>query len=413
MKPFAKRASASARRASGGVVVYVCTSYPSFSETFVATEMEARLLQGQSVMVYSLRRPPSALTARVPYLARPLGWGLGVWAVPGVALLIAEVARGMRFDASSLLKVLYASAHAARIRFHLIGFMRPIILHAHFLDRPADVASLVRMRGLRRFVTVHASDATAERDRELKAWRVSRADRIVCASEFVKKALTADCPQVEAVVIHCGVSPSLLERSVRETSLTGRGILSICTVARLIPSKGHEYAAVVVERLVASGHRVLWHIVGDGPQRGAVEVSASALRALGVEVSLDGALPHEQALELIADADIFLLPSRKGSASAGDGIPVALMEAMALRTLVVTTPAGGIPELVSNGVTGIVGEYDDPASCADRIHALVSDVEAWAAVLDRAQIFVGEQFNVAHSARLLNDMTGGGVTDGC
>jgi colanic acid/amylovoran biosynthesis glycosyltransferase len=98
-------------------------------------------------------------------------------------------------------------------------------------------------------------------------------------------------------------------------------------------------------------HAIRWTVVGDGPLRDQLTHDPRYLE-LSPRLTFTGALDHATILELVSKATIFVLPCEQGTHGESDGIPVALMEAMALGVTVVTTPIAGIPELVISGENG-------------------------------------------------------------
>jgi glycosyltransferase involved in cell wall biosynthesis len=103
-------------------------------------------------------------------------------------------------------------------------------------------------------------------------------------------------------------------------------------------------------------------------------------------------------------ADLTILPSL-AELSGTDGIPVALMEAMASGVLTVSTPVGGIPELVIDGVTGVMGDPSDPQGCAAAVADLLGDPGRMQQVIDAAFEHVRESFNARESVAALLNLT--------
>jgi len=248
--------------------VYVCTSYPSFSETFVATEALALEEHGESVWMYSLRPPPKALCPSLRYLCDPVTrLALVRWLIPGFGLILASWKSGLRFSPRSSMRLIYASAHAARLNAALAKTRRSTdssvtVIHAHFLGRPADVAGLVPSEDVVKLVTVHAGDALDARDPSLRSWRLRSFDHVICASHYTRDAIAADDVSAPISVVRCGVVPPAAV--VRRQYMPGEPI-RFCTVARLVQTKGLDYAAEVIRRLAARGYTVRWDVVGDGP----------------------------------------------------------------------------------------------------------------------------------------------------
>lgn len=140
--------------------------------------------------------------------------------------------------------------------------------------------------------------------------------------------------------------------------------LRLVSVCRLVEKKGLDVAIEALAMLRARHPEVEWRyeIGGDGPMGAALRAQV-AERGLGDRVRFLGALSHEATLERIAAADVLLAPSVTATDGDQEGIPVTLMEAMALGTVVCATRHSGIPELLEDGVSGLlVGERDVEAA---------------------------------------------------
>jgi colanic acid/amylovoran biosynthesis glycosyltransferase len=382
--------------------IYFCTTHPSFSETFVATEMQSLIDRGEEVLVYSLRRPPRALAPCAPYLKPPCSRvGLVLWSVSGLRVLITNLIAGLRLRPRNALRLLVAASHAARVVkvVRRLDERGGVILHAHFLDRPADVVAMLPGIGTAKLVTVHAADAYKRSDVPLRNWRVTSFDTVICASEYVRRGLSERTSGVE--VIHCGVAvPVAHERQITRPFTHVR----VYTVARLIRTKNHAYAAAVLESLADLGISVEWHIVGDGPMESSLRQFATTTLRADLQVVMHGAVPHAQALALMRTADMMILPSQ-AEMFGTDGIPVALMEAMASGVLAVSTPVGGIPELVIDGRTGVLGDALEPRACAAAIAELLRDPGRMQQIIDNAFDHVRESFNTHASVAALLRLT--------
>jgi colanic acid/amylovoran biosynthesis glycosyltransferase len=396
--------------------VYVVDRFPSYSETFVSTEITSLLAMGTAVSVYSIHPPKAKFEGAAPYVARPLtAVRMLPWAVPGLVLLLCNFARGLRLNLRGLPKMMFASAHAARLAAAVLdinrGRDRQLVLHGHFLARPADVVGLAALwiPGAPVLMTSHAGDAKDRRDPKLRNWRIGSADHILAASQYVLNNL-ADEP-TRASIVHCGIETSkLLEvRPLR----TDDG-LAIITVARLIQTKGYERAIAIISALADRSRAPLtWHIVGEGPMHKDIEAARDTLSTAGVKVVLHGALDHGSTLQIVASCDVFLLPSQvtKSSENAGDGIPVAILEGMALGKLVVTTRAGGIPEAVVDGQTGLLITTESDEEIAERIVQVMSDDVIHRGIRARAQSKVRDEFEATASAVAIQQIVSSILSD--
>jgi glycosyltransferase involved in cell wall biosynthesis len=167
-------------------------------------------------------------------------------------------------------------------------------------------------------------------------------------------------------VLAMGVGvPSKVRRRDMKTSLL------LACIANLVEIKGHKYLLDACRMLKEQGVAFRCFIVGEGPLRAALERKIGEFE-LGGRVELLGFLPHDRMQELLEKVDIFVLPSIVTVNGEKEGIPVVLMEAMALGIPVVSTRTGGIPELVTEG-TGMLVEEKNPQQLAQAVEKFIRD----------------------------------------
>jgi len=142
--------------------------------------------------------------------------------------------------------------------------------------------------------------------------------------------------------------------------------------------------------LRARGVPVVCDLIGEGPLRRAIEarVAAAGLRQI---VRFHGGLPRPEVSRLLAAADAAVLASHPTRSGKREGIPVALMEAMASGLPVVATAISGIPELVQSGLTGFLVPPRDPDALADALQRLAADPD------------LRQQMGTAGRARVMRD----------
>jgi glycosyltransferase involved in cell wall biosynthesis len=147
----------------------------------------------------------------------------------------------------------------------------------------------------------------------------------------------------------------------------------VISVGRLVPIKGHGTLLEALSLLARQDARVRCRIVGGGPLEDALRAK---IRELHLEdtVELLGPRDHHEVKRLLADADVFVLACTRDRDGNMDGIPVALMEAMAAGVPVVSTDISGVPELVTPE-TGLLVEPDNPEALADALARLLGDAD--------------------------------------
>jgi glycosyltransferase involved in cell wall biosynthesis len=279
-------------------------------------------------------------------------------------------------------------------------------VHCHFATHAA-FAGLVahRLTGLPFSFTAHGFDIHV--DRRMLARKVDEAAFVVAISDFNRRVILGETRGRHADrvhVVHCGVDPDRFRprwaapgvggettaepeatRSVGPAEPPGppeARPFTVIAVGRLAPVKGHRVLIEACRRLIDEGVSVRCLVAGAGPLRD--ELAAQAL-ALGLDgrCTLLGGLTAPEVAALMHRADVLVHPSVPTSGNQSEGVPVVLMEAMATGLPVVASRITGIPELVEDGVTGLLVEPGDAAGVAAALRRIHDD-PALVALLGRA-----------------------------
>ena len=393
------------------VVLYVVSRFPSVTETFVVNEwlaLSGRFRMEMVALRHSGEEPihpeTRRMVGRVRYLGAPrpadlaahLGWlarrPRTYLSVLG-AVLRAAIGRSPRQAAKHGL-VFVQSASLAR------DAMRGNVahVHAHFANHPATAAWIVhRLTGIPFSFTAHANDLFV--NPALIERKAADARFAIAISGYNRERLLALCPAGRVHVVHCGVE---LERHLWRGP-AGRDRDLVLCVASLSAKKGHAHLIEALPLIAERRPAVVLELAGDGPQRDRILALA---RRLGVadRVRLLGAQSSEEVRARLAAAGAFALASVRLPSGRMEGIPVALMEAMASGVPVVSTNLSGIPELVQDGVTGLLVEPGDSRALASAIVALLEDEELAAALAAQARELVERSFSLAGEAERLGDL---------
>ncbi|MCG6118439.1 MAG: glycosyltransferase [Aquimonas sp.] len=364
-------------------VLYLVSLFPCWSETFIVREIEQLLAAGVDVRILSLKPPSERLVqaraqALMDRVQSPQGLAAELPAVAAeclrsplaIAALLLACAGGLWRQPAVLGKTLVALWRGLAALPSLRRF-NPDWLHAHWATYPSTVAwALARLLRRPFSFTSHAHDIFVED--QLLARKLAEAALPVTISQYNIRHLErwrASGRGQPFAVVHCGVDLSEVPLKLDE-----RDAALIASVGRLDPIKGFDVLIPALARLAGEGREFRCRIYGEGPQRAALE-SARAAAGLAQRLELPGATPQEAVRALLSEAAIFVMPSVRTPEGNQDGIPVALMEAMASGCAVVSTRVSGIPELVEDGNNGLLVEAGDAAALAAALARLLDDAE--------------------------------------
>lgn len=383
-------------------VLYIVSLYPCWSETFIVRELRELTARGVEVRILSLKPPHETLVQSDARLLKaqviyPGTFGQSaanvarsIWRTPWKSLrCLVWLLSGFGMNPGSLLKSVVVWWRTLGV-LDLIDAWRPQLIHAHWATYPSTSALMLsEVLGVPYSFTAHAHDIFLEQ--HLLRKKLMTAAFAVTISEFNRRFLGERIGydiQDKLSVVHCGIE---IENTPYKES--GRDPRLILAVGRLDEIKGFPVLVDACRQLRDRGISFRCDIIGEGPLRPALEHLIES-HGLKTQVRLRGAQPHEEVRNQLYAAGIFVLPSvitRNGNM---DGIPVALMEAMACGAPVVSTTVSGIPELVENGLSGYLVPPNDPLALADKIADLLGDQAIRSSFTRNARRIVEERFSV-------------------
>lgn len=358
-------------------VGYLTSQYPAASHTFIRREIEALRGQGVDVATFSIRRPapdercdPLGQTAyNTTGYVLPIDWFAlisahlaGLATRPGAYLGTLRLA--LRHRPPGLKSGLWSLFHFAEAILLARMLRRDGVdrLHNHFANSAATVGMLAaHYLRLPWSLTLHGISEFDYPAGLLLAAKLEHAAFAACVSYFgMAQAMRVTRPEIwpRLTLVRCGVDPAALPEARTETG-AGNQVELIC-VGRLSPEKGHAGLLAATGRLLRKGLPIRLTLVGEGPERESLEALTRELD-LGDRLAFAGRLDEAATLKAIARSDILVL------ASFMEGLPIVLMEAMALGVPVVASRVAGIPELVDDDKSGLLF---DPANWAGLEHAI-------------------------------------------
>jgi colanic acid/amylovoran biosynthesis glycosyltransferase len=355
-------------------IAYFVNEYPKASHSFIRREIHALERQGFEILRVALRGWENELPdaqdqdecTRTRHVLRA---GLAALILPTIAKLLRSPLK--------FIGALRLAAHMSRdserpLPYHLIYIMEACRIlewvrefgaqriHVHFGDNSTEIVMLARALGGPPYsFTAHGPNEF------LRNWgldqKIHHGEFAVAISSYGRSQLYLRCDPRDwskVKVIHCGLEKSFYD--VPAAPLPANG--TIVCIGRLCAAKGQRLLLEVVGRLVASGIPVQLVLAGDGPMRAELEQRIVQL-GLSAQVRITGWISAAKVRNEILAARALVLPSF------AEGLPVVIMEAMALRRPVLTTYIAGIPELVRSGENG----WLFPAGSAEALEQAVRE----------------------------------------
>ncbi len=267
------------------------------------------------------------------------------------------------------------------------------LIHAQSTLEGLQGLALKRRTHLPLVTSFDGGDATrlSRRNPRLLRTLTAAGDLVLAGSESVRKQLLAlGCPEEQLRLLLPGIRVEAIPYEERKPA--DNDAVNLLLVARMVEKKGIANALRAFAGVRRYQRQATLTVIGDGPQRPAVE---ALLRELGLgDVRLLGAQPHEVVLGEMRRAHIYLQPSLTAADGDSEGIPVALIEAQAAGLPVVATWHGGIPELVADGQSGFLVSERNVHALTERLRHLIEHPPLWVTMGRAGRAVVEERFNL-------------------
>lgn len=355
---------------------YLVSQYPTVSHTFILREIRGLRAQGwdiQSISIGNPDRPSDKLSAEEEEERRRTLYvksaGVGPILAAHFALLLkrpaaflATMLYAVRLGHPSLHKLLYfAEAVVVGTMLEKHGYRH---VHVHFSTTVALL--MARLFPITFSETIHGSDEFIDPKGFAMAEKVAAAKLTVAISLFGQSQVMrfSDAAHWDRIAVcRLGIHPRVFDRAAKTGESNPFRLIS---VGRLVSVKGLPILLEAMELLKQRGRRVVLSLAGGGPEmeRFRARVQAKQMQDM---VILEGWCDQTKVRALYAESDAFVL------ASFAEGVPVVLMEAMAMRLPCIATRITGIPELIEDGVSGLLVTPSDAAGLAAAVERLMDD----------------------------------------
>jgi glycosyltransferase involved in cell wall biosynthesis len=390
-------------------IAYLVALYPAVNHTYILREIRELRRLGWDIHVASIRpdtRPASQLTAEEREELSHT-WCVKTQGLSGAlrAHLVSLTTQTRSYVSGMLSALRLGGVDFSKAVRNLIYFTEALIvgqwmqsrglahIHIHF-------ASTVGLLLAKTFpvtisITIHGP-AEFEEPATFHLREKIEAATFICAisnygrSQLMKASTPDQWGKLETVPL--GIDPDAFMPDSK--SSFERSSFDVISVARLSPEKAQRILIDAVATLVNEGRRVRLCLVGEGPDRRALERHIAA-RKLSGTVRLEGALNQEQLKTLYRESDAFAL------ASFAEGVPVVLMEAMAMEIPCVATWIAGVPELIQDGQDGLLVTPSGVTQLSAAIARLMDDPDLRKRIAKAGRYKIIEHYNLSKNAVLL------------
>lgn len=388
---------------------YLVSHYPLPSHTFVRREIAALRKRGVEVETFSIRPAQSlsdadrAEEARTYYVLHrpwlPMAASLALTFVRRPGRWLSTFAATLRHRLPGARRLLLSLAYFAEAMRLALELERKGVTHLH--NTFANPASHVGMAatqylGIGWSLALHGLGDFDGPTTPLLAGKVAACRFVVSVTDYGRGQTMRLCDPGDwnkLHVVRCGVEADALPSPPARWPGPGERI-RVLSVGRLSPEKGQVGLVEAFAAAVRGGLDAELVVIGGGPEEERIRAKVQAL-GVGDRVEMRGAQPEAAVLEAMAGAHVFVLSSFM------EGLPVVLMEAMALGVPVIAPAITGIPELVVHRETGLlftVGRWEE---LAERMRTLATDAALRARVVEGGRARLRPEFDVAHSAARL------------
>jgi colanic acid/amylovoran biosynthesis glycosyltransferase len=366
-------------------LAYLVSEYPAVSHTFILREIQQLRARDFDLKIASINQPARARDRMTEAERAEAAQTFYVKSAGVGAIARAHLATIKRSPLSYLRGLGFAlrlgGLDLKRILFMFFYFVEAVILgdwmerdrrdhiHVHFANAASTVALIAsRIFPLSFSLTVHGPDEFYEVANFLLKEKIVAARFICCIGHFARSQLMRCAPPAawdKLVVAPLGVNPEIFAASeVRPAP----ECFEILCVGRLVPAKGQHVLLAACADLLRDGAKLRLRFVGDGPDRASLGRAATAA-GLTDQIIFAGAVNQDEVRAFYRAADLFVL------ASFAEGIPVVLMEAMAMGIPCVSTFVAGIPELIRHEIDGILMMPSDREALKVAIAHLMRDAD--------------------------------------
>ena len=387
-------------------IAYLVSRFPHLPETFILREMIELERQGWEIALYPLIRQHQAVIHQEARAWLPRARWLPYFSPAVLRANIKQLASDPGRFAETASQALGGNLFSQKFLVRALALLPKAIMaacqmqqegiahiHAHYATHPALVAWIIhRLTGIRYSLSVHAHDIFV--DTTMLERKLQGAEFIVAISEFNRDYLArlyGAWILKKIHVIHCGID--LARYRLCSGPAQNGEPFELLAIGSLQPYKGHRYLIQACALLKERGLPIHCRIIGEGGEHRNLERQIASA-GLAEQVELLGARSQEEVAQLLTTAHAYVQPSVVANRGKMEGIPVALMEALACQLPVVATRLSGVPELVHPDETGYLVPPGDAQALAEALAGIYANPRQAASLAKAGRELVRKEFEL-------------------
>ncbi|WP_338788140.1 glycosyltransferase [Metabacillus sp. FJAT-53654] len=390
-------------------ILFIVGEFPKLSETFVLNQITGLIDRGHSVSILA-NKAPQEIKKHNDIIKYKLNDNTIYYNVPSsfIKRLMVFVIKFTKYFPKQPLKILNSlnflkygkEALSLRLFYSTIALLNQKnsydIINCHFGPNGILGAFLkdIGILNGKVFTTFHGNDMTTYlKDNGEKSYQklFEKGDIFLPISNFWKeKLIRLGCNSEKIKVHRMGVN---FEKFPYVKRVPKGEAIKIVSVARLVEKKGIEYSIRAISDLLKKGFKINYYIVGDGPLKEELASLIDSCEANG-NINLMGWKRQEEIIEIMRDSDLVLVPSVTSKDGDMEGIPVVIMESMAMGIPVLSTYHSGIPELITDGLNGFLVEEKNIEELKDKLEYIMNNNNLLTDISKEGRKRIEEEFNV-------------------
>ena len=374
-------------------IAYVINVFPKLSESFILNEIVELLKNGHDVQIYSLIKPMEEVAHEevekyqiiektsyfsFKHLLKTNYINLSKYFLYGVIQDLNELSK---YNLKRNLKLAY---FATVMEENGVEF-----IHTHFASMGNIARRLGKMLRLQYTFTAHAFEIFINPNIKMLKQNIDGAAYVFTPSKYNKQYLIdlTDCDENKIEIIHATIDPAKFSRTEKSDKK------QIIMAARLVEKKGMKYMIKAMKDITRRYPDAILKIIGDGPLLNEL-IQLVMINNLENNVKFLGSISDEEYFNELESSMIAALPCIISENGDRDVCPLTLQEAMSMEVPVISTNVHSVPELIDDGITGILVPPKNEKALADAVIELLGDAGLRHRMGENGRKKIMEEFNV-------------------